>query len=294
VQYGRWLNQISPIGWDTALNDQGLPEYTGFGFKWPDLGEAFSRGRPVLDLYAEALPVTLLLNALTVPIIWVVAIASGVYAARHRGRWFDVTTGTGLLALWSIPVIWAGVLLIGFLANEQYLRWFPTGGLSSTEALDMPFLWGWDDDGVFFRGWLLDRLWHLVLPVACLVYGSFAVLSKLMRASVLETISAEYVRTARAKGLPGSKVLWGHAFRNALLPLITVAAGIIPGLLGGSLIVEKIFSIDGMGKLTLDAIYARDRDLVLAGALIGSIITLVCILIADLCYAIADPRVSYD
>ncbi|MEM8493998.1 MAG: ABC transporter permease [Planctomycetota bacterium] len=294
VQYGRWLNQISPLGWDTELNAQGLPEYTGFGFKWPDLGESFSKGRPVLDLYGEALPVTLLLNAITVPIVWVIAILSGVYAARFRGQWFDVTTGTGLLALWSIPVIWAGVLLIGFLANEQWLRWFPTGGLSSTGANEMAFLPNYDEDGVWQRGWMLDRLWHLVLPVICLVYGSFAVLSKLMRASVLETISAEYVRTARAKGLPGSKVLWGHAFRNALLPLITVAAGIIPGLLGGSLIVEKIFSIDGMGLLTLDAIYARDRDLVLAGALISSIITLVCILIADLCYAVADPRVSYD
>ncbi|MEM7577107.1 MAG: ABC transporter permease [Planctomycetota bacterium] len=294
VQYGRWLNQISPIGWGSALNDQGLPETTGFGFKWPDLGESFSKGRPVLDLYAEALPVTLLLNGITVPIVWVVAIFSGVYAARFRGKWFDVTSGTALLALWSIPVIWAGVLLIGFLANEQWLRWFPTGGLSSTGATEMAFLPGFSLAGVWERGWLLDRLWHLVLPVICLVYGSFAVLSKLMRASVLETISAEYVRTARAKGLPGGRVLWGHAFRNALLPLITVAAGIIPSLLGGSLIVEKIFSIDGMGKLTLDAIFARDRDLVLAGALISGIITLVCILIADLCYALADPRVSYD
>lgn len=253
-------------------------------------------GRPVLDLYAEALPVTLLLNVITVPIVWVVAIVTGVYSARFRGKGFDVVTGTSLLALWSVPVIWSGVLLIGFFANRQYpaLWWFPTGGLNSTLAAEMAFLPSFGDDGVFLRGWLLDRAWHLVLPVICLVYGSFAVLSKLMRASVLETISAEYVRTARAKGLPGNRVLWGHAFRNALLPLITVAAGIIPGLLGGSLIVEKIFSIPGMGLLTLDAIYARDRDLVLAGALISGIITLVCILIADLCYAIADPRVSYD
>ena len=194
-----------------------------------------------------------------------------------------------------MPTIWAGVLLIGFFANEQYpwLRWFPTGGLSSTLAGGMAFLPGWGEAG-FQRGWLLDRLWHLALPVICLTYGSFAVLSKLMRASVLETISADYVRTAKAKGLPDRQVLWGHAFRNSLLPLITVAAGLIPGLLGGSVIVEKIFSIPGMGLLTLDAIYARDRDLVLAGALISSVITLVSILIADLCYAIADPRVSYE
>ena len=296
VQYGRWLNQISPLGWDTAMNDRGMPEYTGFGFKMPDLGESFSRGRPVLDLYAEALPVTLLLNLLTIPMVYGVAIITGVYSARFRGKAFDITTGTALLGLWSIPTIWAGVMMIGFFANQEYpmLRLFPTGGLNSTLASSMAFLPSWGADGAWRHGWLLDRLWHLALPVICLMYGSFAVLSKLMRASVLENISADYVRTARAKGLPGRQVLWGHAFRNSLLPLITVAAGIVPGLLGGSLIVEKIFSIPGMGLLTLDAIFARDRDLVLAGALISGVISLVSILVADLCYAIADPRVSYD
>jgi peptide/nickel transport system permease protein len=231
----------------------------------------------------------------TTPLVYIIAIISGTYAARYRGQAFDIASGTTLLGLWSIPTIWAGVLLIGFFANSQYplLNWFPTGGLSSTKATGMAFLPGFGAEG-FERGWLLDRMWHLVLPVICLMYGSFAVLSKLMRAAVLDNISADFVRTARAKGVSGRGVLWRHAFRNSLLPLITVSAGIVPGLLGGSIIVEKIFSIPGMGLLTIDAIYARDREVVLAGALLGGIITLVSILIADLCYAIADPRVSYD
>lgn len=295
VQYLRWINAVSPVGFEVVATPDGGRELGAFGFKRPDLGESFSKGRPVLDLFAEALPVTLLLNLLTVPVIYVVAILMGVYAARFRGQTFDMLTGTTLLGLWSVPTIWAGVLFIGFLANQQYpaLWWFPTGGLNSTRAGEMAFLPMWTDAG-FAHGWLLDRLWHLVLPVLCLTYGGFAFLSKLMRAAVLENISADFVRTAKAKGLPDRKVLWGHAFRNSLLPLITVAAGILPGLLGGSLIIEKIFSLPGMGLLMIDAVFARDRDLVLAATLISGVISLLSILVADICYAIADPRVSYE
>src|SRR5690606_36876695 len=135
--------------------------------------------------------------------------------------------------LWSIPTIWAGTMLQGMLANEQYVRWFPTTGLHALNADAMPFFPRWTDAG-FDRGYLLDALWHLVLPVICLAYTSLAFTSKLSRGAVLEVLSSDYIRTARAKGLPASDVLWRHAFRNSLLPLITVAAFIIPGLIGGS------------------------------------------------------------
>jgi peptide/nickel transport system permease protein len=141
---------------------------------------------------------------------------------------------------------------------------------------------------------VLDSLWHLALPVTCLTLGSFAFLSKLMRASILENISADFARTARAKGLSDRVVLYRHVLRNSLLPLITVAASILPGLLGGSVIVESIFSIKGMGKLMIDAIYMKDRELVMSETLVVGIIGLVSLLVADVCYAIADPRVSYD
>jgi ABC-type dipeptide/oligopeptide/nickel transport system permease component len=148
--------------------------------------------------------------------------------------------------------------------------------------------------GEFVRGFLVDRLWHLALPVICLAYNGFAFLAKLTRTSVLENLLADYARTARAKGVPEKQVLWRHVFRNSLLPLITVAASLLPGLLSGSVIVENIFSIDGMGKLAVEAVKARDRELVLSITLISGMLTLVGYLIADICYAIADPRVSYE
>ena len=382
-----------------------------FGIKWPDLGNSMAKKRPVLDLYSEALPITVLLNIITVPIVFLLAIVMGVYAAQYRGRAFDVVLGVLLIGLWSLPTIMVGVMFIGFLANERYVRWFPTGGISATSAGQMPFLprdnvsfwfWTWTlaaagyiiacSAGVWWRwrrqreqpislktyvalalgvvtvslalggvygylsgtllagmwivvgaawieaiftrelvlriggcllglvgfaaacwlmysvdyasavpafegldrGWLLDRAWHLVGPVICLSYGSFAVLMKLMRASTLENITADFVRTARAKGVEERLVLWKHAFRNSLLPLITVAIGIIPGLLVGSVVVERIFSIPGMGKLMVEAAMEKDRELIMAGTLIGGVLVLICILIADLLYALVDPRVSYE
>jgi peptide/nickel transport system permease protein len=391
-QYLRWLNNVSPVGF-TFDQDRNI---TGFSFtKGSDLGRSFRYGRPVLDLIGERLPVTLLLNLVSIPIIYIIAITFGVRAATERGKTFDVGSSIAMLGLWSVPTMLTGVLLIGFFASDQYWRWFPTAGLSRIEALDMPFLphWGsalevlalfvcmgvgtalfaWfshvgpkrarmvvlgvlglvlgvamasalphngnlfvhvllaafgtglmvsigslDYSGLrtasmavvglllgilaiwpfmqssFVPGFLFDRLWHLALPIATLTYGSFAFLTKLTRTAVLENLMADYARTARAKGVPESQVLWKHVFRNSLLPLITVAASLLPGLLAGSVIVETIFSIDGMGKLAVEAVTGRDRELVLSVTLISGLLTLVGYLIADVCYAIADPRVSYE
>ena len=149
-------------------------------------------------------------------------------------------------------------------------------------------------EGEFVRGFLLDRIWHLVLPIVCLTYGGFAFLTKLARTSVLENLLSDYARTARAKGVSEKEVLWHHVFRNSLLPLITVSASLLPGLLGGSVIVESIFSIDGMGKLGVEAVKLKDREMVLSITLVGGLLTLVGYLIADIFYAIVDPRISYD
>ena len=127
-------------------------------------------------------------------------------------------------------------------------------------------------DGQFQRGWLLDAIWHLVLPVICISYGGFAFLAKLMRSSVLENLSADFARTARAKGLPENVVLFRHVLSNSLLPLITVAAYILPGMLGGSLIVETIFGINGMGRLMIEAIYMKDRELVMSETLVVGVL----------------------
>ncbi len=341
LQYLRWLNSVSPIGFEA--DDSG--ELSRFSFtKGSDLGESFRYGRPVWDLLKERVPITLLLNVLSLPLIYFISITVGVRAATDRGGRFDVSSSVVMLGLWSVPTMLTGVLLIGFFASDQYWHWFPTNGLSSREAMDMPFMPHWHQtldvlkvlltsvlgmaagialtlgrlspvlvglvgliaggigiavgmswgDGGFVRGFLLDRGWHLVLPILCLSYGSFAFLARLTRSAVLENLQADYARTARAKGVPESAVLWSHVFRNSLLPLITVFAALLPGLLAGSVIVESIFSIDGMGKLAIEAVKGRDRELVLSITLISGILTLVGYLLADLMYAIADPRVSYE
>jgi peptide/nickel transport system permease protein len=289
TQFLRWLNNVMPIGYEATVDGQ----LQDFGFKEPDLGMSFVKNRPVLDLIAEALPITLLLNALTVPLIFAGSILMGVYTARFRGQALDIGIGTANLALWSIPTIWMGVMLIGFFASEQYLKWFPTSGLESMRADSWTFLPSSDADG-WQPGYLLDLLWHLILPVFCLTYSGFAFLTKLTRSAVLENLLSDYARTARAKGASEQVVLWRHVFRNSLLPLITVAASILPGLLIGSVIVETIFSIDGMGRLVVEAVQMRDREVVLSITLITGILTLVSYLLVDICYAIADPRVSYE
>jgi peptide/nickel transport system permease protein len=197
------------------------------------------------------------------------------------------------LASWSVPTIWAGVMLIGLLANRQYVKLFPTSGLHDSQSALMAFFPhctanGWD------RGWLLDTIWHLVLPVICLSYGGSAFMTKLMRGSILENLDADYVRTARAKGVSDNVVLYRHVFRNSLLALITVAASILPALLTGSFIVETIFSIPGMGRLGVESVQFRDREVVLAVTLIGGLIGLASQVLRDVMYAIADPRVSYE
>ncbi len=391
MQYLRWLNNISPAGF--VLNDEN--KIAGFSlWKGSDLGISFRYGRPVSDIIFERVPITVLLNILSIPLIYVIAITIGVRAATERGGTFDMGSGLTMLTLWSLPTMLAGVLLIGFFANEQYWRWFPTGGLNQREALDMVFMPHWSSvvdlglllllsvifmllmlylslrvsrqwrvavmvllglasgaymglqsasssvflcivlalvlgllfgvcalmsfrsfrsilmgiggamlgvmlavhfmQGEFVRGFLLDRVWHLVLPVLCLSYGGLAFLSKLTRTSVLENLNADYARTARAKGVTDSRVLWHHVFRNSLLPLITVLAGLLPGLLAGSVIVEAIFSIDGMGKLAVEAVKNRDRELVLSITFISGMLTLLGYLLADICYAVADPRVNYE
>ena len=263
-----------------------------FGFKTPDLGTSL-RGTPVVDLLARTVPTSLLLNALSVPLIYAVAIVSGIYAARRRGGWFDVSSGGLFLALWSVPTIWAGVLLITYFANTQYFRWFPSAGLHDLQAASMPFLPRWSGGG-FERGWLLDTLWHLVLPVLCMTYAGFAVMSKVMRGAMLENLGADFVRTARAKGVSEHVVLWRHAFRNSVLPLITMVSGVLPALFAGTVVVETIFSINGLGRLGVEAAFQKDFEVVMATTLIGAVLGLSAELIRDLCYALADPRVSYD
>ena len=280
---------------DAKPYDQvGIPVLPGIlSLGPPDFGVAFSRGRPVVDLIAAALPVTMLLNLIAIPIIYLIAIPTGMLAAVRRGKLFDVASGALFVALWSVPTVWAGVLAIGYLANKQYLGLFPVSGLHDSDASTYLYLPSWQN-GVFAPGYLLDLLWHLALPVACLVYGGFAVLAKQTRAAMLDNLSADYVRTARAKGVPARAVIFRHVFRNSLLPLITMFVSVFPAMLAGSVVIERIFSVPGMGSLIIEAINLRDRELILANTLMIACVNLLALLLADILYALADPRVSYD
>jgi microcin C transport system permease protein len=248
-----------------------------------NFGTSIEYNQQVIDLIKERLPVTLLINAISMVVMYIVAIPCGMLAAVRKGGVFDHIYAFGSLALYSLPVIWAGSMLLGFLANPQFLNWFPSAGIHSTNTDKMTYL-----------EYVGDYFWHIALPTLCLTYGSFAYLSNQVRASMLDTMHQDFVRTARAKGLSEPAVLIRHVFRNVLLPLITITGMSLPGLLGGSVIVEQIFSINGMGRLAVDSTFASDLPVMQTIGLVGSILTLLSYLLVDICYCIADPRVTYD
>jgi ABC-type dipeptide/oligopeptide/nickel transport system permease component len=274
--------------------EAGIPLVPGvLSVASPDFGYAYSTQRPVIDLIAKALPVTLLLEAIAVPIVYLIAVPGGLFAATFRGRTIDAGSGALFIGLYSIPTVLAGVFCIGFLASKDYLGAFPVSGMHANGAGAMRFLPSWQG-GDFQAGYLGDLVWHVALPVVCLVYAAFAVLSKQTRAAMLDNFSADYVRTAKAKGVAGKDVVLRHVFRNSLLPVITMFVSIFPAMLSGSVVIEKIFTIPGMGSLTYSAIALRDRELLLATTLMIAAVNLFGLLLADILYALADPRISYE
>jgi peptide/nickel transport system permease protein len=272
----------------------GAPRLAFPILKQPDMGQSYIQARPVWSIIKEALPVTITIQVIALPTALTIAVLTGIWAARHRGGFKDVGLGTVFLAMYSLPVIWVGVLLIGFFANVEYVKAFPAGELNDPRVAEMSFFPGRDLQGNWQRGYLLDSLWHLALPVFCVAYTAVAYYSKLTRTALLETLAADFVRTARAKGLSERVVLFRHAFRNSLIPLITVAAALLPALVTGSIVVETIFSLRGMGRLVIESLLRNDRELFLSVSVITLTIQLAGYLLADIAYALADPRVSYD
>ncbi len=248
-----------------------------------DFGISRKDRKPVSERIAESLPITLALNIITMCIIYFVSIPIGIYAAVRKDSLFDRGSSLALFVLYSLPSFWVGLLLIMFLSSSEYLNAFPLGGIVSDWA-----------EGFGFFKWLLNVAWHLVLPVVTLTYGGFAFLSRYTRANMLEVINQQYITTARSKGLSDTRVVLVHAFRNSLVPLVTLMATLLPALLGGSVIVEKIFSIPGMGMLAFEAILARDIPVIMAIEAIAAVLTLAGILLADLMYGLVDPRIRLE
>lgn len=244
-----------------------------------DLGRSFSSdSRPVVEKIGERLPVTISLNLIALLLEFGLAVPIGILAATHRDTLFDKGMTVFVFLGFAVPTFWLALLLMYLFGVK--LNWLPISGLHTL---------GSDSYGRFHYLWDLAK--HLIMPVTVASFGSLAGLSRYMRSSMLSVIGQDYITTARAKGLPERVVIYKHALRNALLPLITLAGFSIPGLIGGSVIFETIFAIPGMGQLFYQGVMSRDYPVVMGILVIGAFLTLFGNLLADLGYALADPRI---
>ncbi len=243
-----------------------------------DFGKSFTDGKKVVDKIKERIPVTLTINLLSMILILMVAIPIGVLSATRQYSLFDKLTTVFVFVGFSTPTFWLALILM--IIFGVTLGWLPISGIQSIDVSDMTY---------FER--LMDWVKHLILPVSISAFGGIAGLSRYCRSSMLEVIRQDYIRTARAKGLSEKDVIIRHALRNALLPVVTILGLSIPGLIGGSVIFETIFSIPGMGQLFYSSAMSRDYPTIMGILVIGSILTLVGNLIADISYALLDPRI---
>jgi peptide/nickel transport system permease protein len=257
VQYWQWLKRLSTL----------------------DLGTSFAQDRrPVMDKIAERIPITLLIDVLSLILIFAVAVPLGIYSAIRQYSLFDKISTVVVFIGFAMPTFWIALLLM-ILFGVQ-LGWLPISGIRSLDHQSLTPL-----------GKLADYARHLALPVFISAFGGLAGLSRYMRSNMLEVIRQDYITTARAKGLPEDNVIYRHALRNALLPVITILGLSVPGLIGGSVIFESIFAIPGMGQLFYQSVLARDYPLIMGVLVIGAVLTLIGNLIADVSYALADPRI---
>jgi len=243
-----------------------------------DLGRSFHDSRPVATKIRERLGVTVTLNALALLSMTLLAVPLGALSAFRPGSWVDRLSGWLGFGAYAVPVFWAALLLQMLFAVR--LGWLPLAGLDVE---------GWESLGPLAR--LADRGLHLVLPVACLSYGGLAYLSRFVRATLLDQAATESSLAARARGLSPVGVLVRHGFRHAAVPMLTLAGLLLPSLVSGSVIVESIFAIPGLGRLFVDAAFQRDLPVLMGLTLLSGVATLVGILAADLTYAVADPRI---
>ena len=240
------------------------------------LGNSFVDQRPVITRIAEKLPITVELLSLALVLTLIIAIPIGIRAAVKRDTWFDnVSTAVALIG-YGVPVFWLGILLIDIFA--MHLRLLPASGIHAVGQEGNP----------------ADLLRHLILPAMTLAIVSVAGWLRYQRASMIDVLDEPYVQTARSKGLPERVVLYKHALRNALLPMITLLGLQLPGLVGGAYFIEYIFSIPGMGYLGINSIFQRDYPTVMGITMLSALMVILGNLLADVLYAVADPRIRYD
>jgi peptide/nickel transport system permease protein len=261
VQYGIWLKNLFTL----------------------EFGDSFKDNQPVVSKIRDRLPITITLNVLSIFLVYLIAIPLGIYSATHSYSLGDQLTTLAAFILFSLPVVWAGTMALVFLCGGDFFYIFPPAGLTAIDySPDWPL-------------WLRvkDRVWHLFMPVLLLSYSGFAGLSRYMRTGMREVLGQDFVRTARAKGLAERVVIFKHVLRNSLIPMVTILASILPGLIGGSIIIETIFSIPGLGQLGYQAVLARDYPTVMALFTVSSMLALFGILLSDILLTVVDPRIAF-
>src|SRR5437867_4487004 len=260
IQYLRWLKRIVTL----------------------DFGESLRDHRPIIEKLKERIPVSIRLSGISLLLAYLISIPLGIYSSTHQYSAGDKISTVALFTLYSLPNFWVATMAIVYLGGGDFWDVFPVFGLQSVGSQNWPF---WTR--------VQDQLWHLILPVTCMTYYTFAALSRYMRSSMLEVIRQDFIRTARAKGLSERLVIYRHALRNSLIPIVTLMADLLPALIGGSIVVETIFSIPGMGQLSFESVQFRDYPMIMAIFTLSALLTLVGILLADFLYTLVDPRIAY-
>ncbi len=260
-----------------------------------DFGVSHVDKRPVMDKIIEKVPYTLTINFLAILIAYLLSIPIGVWSAYRQNTTADRVVTAILFALYSLPSFFVGVLLLEVFADGDPFGIFPTGGFVGSFP-------GWYDPGETIRSPdemtvaenMLSVAYHVALPVFCLTYGAIASLSRYARTGLLDVIRADYIRTARAKGLGEPMVIVKHAVRNGMIPVLTLLGTMLPALIGGSVVIEYVFNVPGMGLFMFESIFARDYNSMMGVLLISTVLTLIGLLISDISYAVVDPRISFD
>jgi len=288
-QWTQWY-QDHAEDWDYDLQDKAgiLVLDTRFAKYWAnlaklDFGVSHVDKRPVLGTVFSKLKYSVTLSLATLLLIYGISVPLGIWSSVRQNSMADRIVTTILFMLYSLPSFFTAVFLLNLLTRGTPVAWFPTSGFESLDTSQMTAL-----------EYIADVAWHCVLPVLCMSYAALAALSRYARTGLLDVIRSDYVRTARAKGLPESIVILKHAARNGMIPILTLLASLLPRLIGGSVVIEVVFGIPGMGSYLFESITVRDYNAVMAVLLISAALTLVGMLLSDLSYAVVDPRITFD
>ncbi len=247
-----------------------------------DFGESFTYQEPALDVILSKFPVSLQFGIASLILTYLISIPLGVWKALRAGKSFDRFSGMVLYFSYSVPSLILGIFLIVFFAGSNYFSWFPIGGLRSD-----------DYENLTMWGKFLDRAHHFVLPLICYLMGGFTELTMVMRNSMLDVIKSDYIRTARAKGLPERVVVFKHALKNSLIPIATGLSGFFGVFLAGSVIIETIFNLDGIGLLAYSSITSRDYNVIMGLTFLSSLVLMFGKVFSDLVYVWIDPRIDF-